>query len=83
MQLKEENKKRKAKYTSLGEIFYSSEEWKRKKTISDLKNVGIPYTNLRAYLTTIPAYKAPGDFRDLVISNFPEAEPLFKRPIKN
>lgn len=82
MQLKEEIK-RKAKYTSLGEIFYSAEEWKRKKTISDLKNAGIPYTNLRAYLTTIPAYKAQGDFRDLVLSNFPEAEPLFKRPVKN
>lgn len=71
---------RAAKYTPLGEVYYSVDEWKRKKILAELRAIGVAYDSLRAYLVITPAYRAAGDIRDIIIANIPEAAPLFERP---
>lgn len=69
--------------TPLGEIYQNAKEWQRKKVVEELKEIGFAYSSFASYLTKTPAYHTPGDVRDIILENFPEAEPLFKRPVKN
>lgn len=75
--------KKKNSCTPLGMIYHEAKEWQRKKVVQELKEIGFAYSSFASYLTKTPAYHAPGDARDIILENFPEAESLFKRPVKN
>lgn len=70
----------KSKYTPLGDLFYSAEEWKRKKILSETEVLGVPYTTLRSYLTRVKGFRVPADVQKVILDTLPEARACFERP---
>jgi hypothetical protein len=68
------------KYTPLGNVFYETEEWKRKKVLHELSSAGIPYTTARTYFTRVRGYKVPADVQRIILETIPEASNCFERP---
>ena len=73
-------KMEKAKYTPLGDFFYSVEEWKRKKVFHELELAGIHYYTARTYFTRVAGFRVPADVQKIIMDTLPDAKDFFARP---
>jgi hypothetical protein len=70
----------KSKYTPLGELFYATEEWKRKKVLYECEKAGVPYPTIRTYFTRVKGFRVPADVQKIILDTLPEAADFFLRP---
>lgn len=66
--------------TPLGLLIEKAELWRRAKLKHDWEGAGLKYHVLRTYTLHRSISKMNDIQRSVILSNFPEAAPLFERP---